>query len=472
MAPMKKENIEKIIQNLDKTISLSQRIDSNIIKINKYIQESPLSIIESFKIYTEPQKNIEALIKFYKLFLEVIRNNESHLKNLQHLNFYEGELKAIHSFYEIRNELDKLNGYNDIKVVKRYIDKIKEKSNITQPIFNSFFKYFGKDVTDKDLHPFSKFLEVYDEKPFIAKYCKVLFFKFSKKNEKDPEKILENIKNINNMFKEIETYNKKYLNEKNSEIVGQQIKQMVMIEMRDNLSSSLLVFENKFQFINLVLACDFFIQLQNKELQGKFSEFDDGILKVINNLFIKFIQKVNSIKEPNGLYEVEEFIYHLYRVIKLFEHKELHKMFFLYPDFKNNSQMKAYLGNLCIEKIFDLAVSLKGIQKNVYLLNNLHLIQFFYREYKGKKTIEYIEEKIDEIVKTWEVECDNKKGKDPTRFLDVNLDIQGKYYLPEDIKEILIREITKIVEKLTKQNRYRNGEQTLNLKLKKLFSGK
>lgn len=475
---MKDDQLQKLLKNLDKNTEITRKVENNIKEINKTIKYAPTDIINSFIKYTEPQKNISEIINFYKTVIECTEKINEEMKRIDALedNTDQNQIIAINAHYNIKDELRKLENYSDLNAIARLKEKTNKKIyNIVETLFTAFFKGFEKGRDTKDLKIISRFLLENDETSYLLKYVKIMFHKYSiKKDERDSAKVLDHLKNLKKTYGEIHRINVIYMDDAKTEILDKQIQQMLLIEYKDIISKILMDLENKYKDKNIVDACNWYLAVKDKEIASLFGEFDEEILKDIYNLQIKFLNNIDAIPKPNKKLLNEDFVYNLFRIFNLFENEELHAFFDLYRselDYKNYDEMKAVLSGTALDKIFNLSAKLKGIQKNVYLLNNIYLMINYCKEYQGKKLVEYISRYCDEIVKMWKDECDKRKG-DITQFLDVNFEIQKDYYLPEEIRTVVLEGIERIVLGMMERCTYKNGKEMLEMKMHQLYKGK
>ncbi|KAM0686330.1 hypothetical protein COBT_002449 [Conglomerata obtusa] len=344
--------------------------------------------------------------------------------------------------------------------------------NIKEPVTNAFFKKLNYSDDYESMKPLSMFLIEVDKNNFITSYCKALLAKY--KNKQNSE-FIENFKLLSDEFREIDSINNILMDEVNSEIVSKQIKLMIVIEIKGILTRVLLNYENKFKNENLYSCCKLYLYLNDEELKNLFQEFLENIETIIFNLFNNFFHSINEIKKPIKSFHNEEIIILTYKIIKNMDDRCFDDFFRRFRedlDFKNYEQLKLYLGNLLTNKVFENSEQLKGIQKDVYLINNLHLLQCFYKIHNKKRLIEYIDSFSNEIIQIWSSEC-KKRGKDEfTRFLDVNLEIQKNYFVPEELRDMIQKKVKEIINNNVKEKAYKNSTEVLNLKLDELFTGK
>lgn len=473
---MKEEDIVDILKLLEKNANISIKIDNNIDQINRKFAEIPSEIVETFKRYTDPQKNIEELISFYRTIIrciENIRKLEPGIVDSDETGI-DQYITSIDCYNRIEIELDGLKSYSDVSIVKKLqVQTRKTLEKALEPVFDVFFKHFmRKDVND--LRILSRFLIVNDETRFIQKYCKVLLHQHCVgQSKKECKVVLEKLRDIKTTFDKIGETNEIFLDDKNAEVVYNQLHQMILIDLKEAVSKILLDLENKFKIMNVVEACQFYIHLQEPVVRDYFKEFNIEILKVINNLFITLVNEINRIKKPNKKVLHESFVYALYKLLEVFKDKKLHLIFIELHDtfeFRNYPHMKIRFGQIACERVIELSAEFKGIQKNVYLLNNFCLIQFYCQEYLDIKITDYIIKFSDEIVKMWNKECEKKRGTDLTRFLDVNLEVQKQYYLPDELREGIIPRIRMIIDDVLKESTYKNNKGTIKQRVTSLFS--
>lgn len=496
---MEKEKLDKIINSLDKTNMLSQDIESNIAKINETISAAPISILESFEKYTDPQLNVQEINRFYRLFIEVIEQNNTH--KISH-DIKKNYIESMNNYYFVKTSLARLNEYIEIKIVKRYIEKTKKAispvlESLTDLFYKSFNEYLYEDseknssnglasersgsnldkhksliVKFDELVEVAHFLEHENEKMFIEQFCKTLIDKYKCKQNAE---FIEHLKALNDDFVKIQVLCKGMLNEKNSENVNIEVKQLIVVDAKSILSRILLNYENKYKQENLYSCTKLYLYLNKSEVKRYFLEFNENILKVIHNLLLTFLSKIDEVRKPKKDVKNEETIVLFFKTIKCFENDCFLEFFEKYRsgmEFKNYEQLKTFSGEILTDKIFELSKTLKGIQRNVYLLNNLYLLQFFYKVHKETPMVEFIEVHSNEIIQIWESEIRKRKESEFTKFLDVNLEIQSDYYLPETIRTNIVDKIRECVLDVCKEKTYKKGENVLRLKINDLFTGK
>ncbi|KAM0678671.1 hypothetical protein BDAP_000781 [Binucleata daphniae] len=250
------------------------------------------------------------------------------------------------------------------------------------------------------------------------------------------------------------------LNEKHAEIVNLEVKQMIVVDAKNILSRILLNYENKYKNENLYFCCKLYSYLNKDEVKQYFVEFFDNITKIIHNLLLTFFYKIDEIKKPNKDHKSEEIIVLTYKIIKCLENDCFTEFFVKYRsgiEYKNYKQLKTFSGKTLTEKMYKLSKTLKGIQKNVYLPNNLYALQFFYKIHDGVPLVERIENHSNEIIAIWESELKKRKGSEFTKFLDVNLEIQQEFYLPEEIRINIVEKIKENVLETCKEKTYKKG---------------
>ncbi|KAM0674257.1 hypothetical protein GVAV_002331 [Gurleya vavrai] len=468
---MNRENIANLIQNFEKTNRLTQNINKNILKIDQCIQEAPISVLNSFKIYTEPLENIQAITKFYKIIInavEDISKRDITITNNSLIN----EERLIEDYYAIDKILVNLDEYRDIKAVSRYIEKQREYLKKTiNPIQHNFFRKLSDEVNYENIKFISFFLIDVNRIDYLQNYCKFFISKFKSKQDAG---FVENLGKLGSIFDEINKINRTLIDEKNIEAVGNEIKQMIIIENKNVLMRILVNYEHQYRNENLYTCCKLFLYINQKEVINYFKEYYDEILININNLLLKFIHKIEEIKKPNKEFLSESYVVLSNKIIQIFSNKIFDVFFEKFKgqqEFKSYLQMKDFFCNFLTEKILFLGEKFKGIQKNVYLLNNLNVIIFFDKKYKDKRIIEYIEQYSEEIINIWDFECKKRKESDFTRFLDINLDIQANYHLPDENREMVREKIRDVILHYVKIKKYKKGNDILELKIKKIFAG-
>lgn len=473
---MNQDDLTDILQILDKNTYLTTKIDHNIDEINRKFDKLPKDLVETFRKYTLPQNNIEQLIKFYKTAINTIESIEKTEKSMNEDTKESSVKQQIHSITchnKIKGLLELLDGYKDIAIVRKYWIETENKLKKTKdPVFSVFFKNFLSEK--KDLQILSFFLIANDEKNFMQKYCKVLLHKYCiGRSKKETSFVLEKLLNVENVFNEIMSINELYLDEKNSEILYKELRQLILIDLKEAVSKVLIEFENKFKFENIMEACKFYMQLQEPVTQEYFKALDKELLKIMNNLFVTFFTEISKIKKPNKKYLHEPFVHIFNQILHIFKENKMKNLFMQLRkilEFQNHAQMRIRLGTMACERIIEISTVLKGIQKNVYLLNNFTIIHFYCHEYNDIAISDYIIKFSDEIVKMWDKECEKKKKKDVTRFLDVNLEIQKQYYLSEELREGIVPRIRIIIENLVRNSEYKGEKGTIKKRIKDLFS--
>ncbi|EJW02416.1 hypothetical protein EDEG_03158 [Edhazardia aedis USNM 41457] len=415
---------------------------------------------------------------------------------------FESENQAITLISKMKTHIEKISQYKEIRIVSQLINSTNDKiKNIEKQIERTFFTYFSslikvfksKKPTERStfclLTPEAKNTSNYliniDEKKFIKKHSEIFLSHYDYKNI-ESNKIFCVIRKLPGDLYHIETVNEFFLDTKNGAATSLFIKEVIFNEIRSSIAKILLEYENKYKEEYLVEVLRLYKELrQNKKVHFYFEDIEIEILKIFDNLVLIFLDRLSEISESNKLYQTESFVQTIYEIKSLFANSDLRKRYFnsrlLYRSPKN---MFDTLGSVLYNKVLSLSENMKGIQKNVYLINNLDVLVVFYREHNQKSVVSILEQCTKEIVKSWKMECEKRldefkefdllssgKTKRAHRFLDLNLSIQKEYNLPGDIRRHVLECLSPVINSYAKAVRFPDNYNALNDKIQALFSG-
>ncbi|TBU05603.1 hypothetical protein CWI36_0613p0010 [Hamiltosporidium magnivora] len=490
------EQEREFLFELESINKIGIEIEKDLKKIESYIKETPLSTLEAFKTYIEPKRNLDKIIYFYDLFLKSAENIYKQQEKIEIIKNkeivkeeFDKEIKIIKCLEKIKGELFNFKKYQDIHAVKKFCDEVNKNVNLNlEMLEKSFFKYIGHQFPNMNYKTkicnLSNFLYLNREKSiFVKKYVDLFIIKYgSRKIENKYIELVNRVICLHEWIEEVKKVNDFLFEEDITGSINKEILEKLMLELKVVISHALMDIDRKNKPENLIYLIKLYSSIKIKEnirdtnMEMLF-EFKKECLVLINNLLITFEQNIIHEKKNEKNFLCEQFNKTFLDFCDTFKENNncLEELIFKFQEnfaFENYDSFVNYYGVKCLRKTFDLSENLKGIQKCVYLLNNLDILQEYILEYKNIKIIEYLERNKNDIIKIWKNECEKRKHKESTEFLKLNLSIQRKYILPDLVRENIISQLSKIIFNLVSNSKYREHQDDLKNKINELFSGK
>ncbi|KAF7684121.1 hypothetical protein TCON_0681 [Astathelohania contejeani] len=483
---MKQElELKKYAEQLERTNKLSKQIELTLGKIQYQLDDIPLDITKKFDKYMLPKQNIDMIVNFYDTYILAMENIEKQKREIDEIkkneikkHGFSQELRLIECYNAIIIELNRIKRYKSVNIVNTYILEIEDfcKAVLTE-IKESYFivvnDLLNEMEINDDIFKISKFLlENCKKTELEGEYVKLFVDKFSSKSlSQKKNKLVERIETFKNLMHKIKIIIDSFIGPNN--VVYTEIRALLIIDIKDVLAKVLMDVENKSRDSD----CVFLIHLCRAIGYKNEFELDPFIaecFKLINNALISFESRLEKVKKHDKKLMAEEYNLLIVDIVKEFKMLELVKIN------ENESQLKKFLndfeegqtfedfknkwGTMCIKKTYSLARNLGTLERHIYLLNNFYEIQKIITRYEDTALAGIIDSSAKSIIKIWNDEC--KKRADPMNYIKRNIDVQGKYFINEDMRPYLIEKIERIVKDVL-GHKYKKKDFALDL----LFSG-
>lgn len=463
--------------------------------INEKVRSAPLDTMSKLNAFIEPQNSIKKVIDFYKIFIAVekaVKTNRAFLesevpqeKEFNHIKLLKNK-EFLGKMETILTSIKKVYFYNKVLIVSEFLRSheafIEKNLHMCE---NSFLHSLRKDLPSyEELGiEFCRFLiRNRDRKSFFDKYAKAFYDKFRFRSfESRLDEVLEKAFATEGLFEEIDRTNNALLEKEDAENMTRIITEMLMADRKSKVSEVLMNLSkrNKPEDIAFIIALSSFFRIPQNKLGSVFRHLEDlrsECLKLANNLLITLYEKIGLTTTANKFCDTEPFVIQANTILRgMIKNKGFATEIIMRCDFVSSKTVEELcdeFGTKCYEKIEEILVTVTGVRRHIYLINNFYVLQNFLKEYNNRRLSDYITEAKREILDVWRRECDKRKGLDVTSFLDTNLEIQKRYFLPSDIRQELMEHLSGIIADMVESSIYNGSKKAALEQLSQLFSGK
>lgn len=465
---MNKDEYEKLTETLQKTDKISQALSKIYKKMERHIQNTPPTILETFERYSIPKKNLDCAIQFHEDFIKYSEDLE---KNVSTINSYEKDrepnikkdLGAVNAYESVKAHNNKIRKYQAINIVDAKIKK-SEKSleGVYDLIRKRFFVLIKSNFLNEleGLNKICNFLTTYGNKSEIIEgYIKIYTSKYCFEGElgqtdsfikriNDSEKLFTSIQKMNMFLFETETY--EFLNKNMIHLLKEDMKTNMMkfLDLVDRR-------KNKNDIFALFAIYD----------TAKSHEID--VLKHLHSLFQQLFRYIGDIENINSDFCVERFVTFTGRVVGAFTENLIKDYIDQYGKalkVKEQSAFEEKILQTLYTKIKDLAINENELNKNVYMLNNTsHLIKT--RSNIGEKVLfDDLQDYKKDIVEYFRDEglrCE----RNCTLFVNSTINCLLKMTIPSETKNYIFENVKKVLRELYKKKKYDGNPEDVLSKL-------
>lgn len=488
---MSHQDPEKIIETIFET---SQRIDQICNDIYKNVEQTKMDVIKEFNPYIQPKKNLDSVLSFYNSFIKAyettvkmsqkivaIYGEEINIIDLQSIT----KNNLIGIFKTIKAEQANIVDFVGIKIVEDLITVSNDLQNkVISRIYPVYFEnLLNKSADDDNMKSISDFLmEFSDKKSFLGKYSNAILDKTSYEDiGLDRKRLLERTKDIEGHFLMINKYNIKILGGADAQNINRGLNKLLLISLKKAIADNLLVVEKEENLGSIPFCVELNSHLrQSDETEIKEVEelyiFKGEINKLMCNIFLAFVENIKMIQYPNKFCDIETVTLNLKRALdSLEDNKNVSRVFIKNygPFFKVNNieEMCEYFSRMVLQKVIELSSNLDKIKRSIYLINNFFTLKCFVEEVDGLNLKETIDENVNLLVEVWKDELESKSGRRFTTFVETNLASFKSYYLPDEVRRVVVPKIKTIIWENILTKGFQGDENALNGTINEIFTG-
>lgn len=454
---MKVEEYEKIIDALDKIDKISRNLDQIYNNMRKNTESTPLSILDTFEKYTVPMKNLDLTIKFYDDLIDYLKTTNN---SMSVLNNYakeknktnEKDVHAVKACRNIKVGNSSISKYKSITIVRKQID-------VTENIFNSLFnvikKRFFSLIKDNLLHTLSGldqmslFLIEYGNKSeIVEKYMSMYINEYSfKKDLSNNAKFVERVVGSSELFENIKRMNMFLFPAEVHEMLNRNMIHLLKEDMKTNIFRLLNLIDRRNDLDDIFTVFSIYKVVKNHDIDML------GYLDTLFRHFFRYIDDVSSINEkPN----VEEFVVYAGRIVQSFDECFLDDYIEHYGKNFNVSTRAEFEDKIMLTlymKIKHLSLSMHGLKKNLYLLNNVNYLMKIRNNIGDIALFDDLQKYKKEIINTVKDDASKCRGNS-TKFVNTTMVFFKENKLPKEMKNYMLENIKKIFKEITKQHTY------------------
>lgn len=459
---------------LQKCIAHAAKITTIQSNINNKISQTPLESLSHLENFTS-HKNFTDLIEFYKNILEIddsLRKTNFKLKSKVYSVGHIQENKIVEKIEVFWETLSKLDQYDGILVAEdlknTYLMDFKTNLDALKMSFFHSLKKFAPEM-ENGVKPLAIFIRKnLNRLEFEEEYVKTFFNKFKMSEEPKTNEVIEKINDWK--IPKIKRSTLEIFGD-DSEPLVKVIEGLLLVDAKIKVSKMLLNIEKKNKPDDIVVCIA--IYEGTSKIKG-FSELVEEIIKLSSNLLLTLYSKIGVAQAPNKYCDAESFVASAAVICKGTQKNvsftnDVRKI----SDFiEKGCGLGVILGSKLYNKIHELAQSLNGIKKCVYLINNLFLISSFYEFHENSLIRSECADQCDALCGVWETELNKRSNRDLTSFIDTNLLVQKSYLLPDGYRNDAVKRISSLIEKFSANNLYSNKKEVLKEYLDNLFTGR
>eukprot|EP00866_Antonospora_locustae_P000328 jgi/Antlo1/328/1654 len=462
---------------------------------NDEVRDAQLANIDSLDELMRPRDNIKRAIEFYEIFISTDRDVASGIDHLKKDTHYNGipSLGHLDSSMFVERMVDVLCSMSRLRAYER-VDIVRDFEKQHRPFIdmnikiceNAFFhslRRYAPGFEAPHAPKFAKFLaECWDRKRFLDRYVEVFYERFRfRSSETRFGDVVARIAGHQSLFSEIERTCSALLGPVDADNATRSITEILLADTKQKVSSMLMVIEKRGRpedvaFL-LALAPIFAPPLNKFEpMFGRFRDLKEECCKMFNNLIAALYERIGSTTAPNKFCDTESFVIHTNTIVKAVRRNESLGLTFMdrCPLIASKSvrDLEVELGSKCYEKVVNVSRSITGIRRSTFMINNLYVIQNFLEEHGGEKLHDMIAECSKEIVQVWRKECEKRRGTNITGFLNTNIEVQKRYFLPDDVRAEVVEGVVDVVRSAVENSVYSITAADMFEGLSQIFSGR
>ena len=475
--------------------SLAARIERLQEKINARIREMPVSVMDNLDPFVEPRKFAEGAIVFYETLisasetvsskLEAIRSSISGDEEVKHLASLQksGFVEHMGAIQECMRALEMYSGFFVVEDFAR-IHRAQISSRLRmceESFFYSLRKHAPKCAQEAPV--FARFLaESMEKRDFVQRYIDTFYQKFMFKDfEIKGAAILGKVSGMHSTFLEIERTNTGLLGPEMAEDITKMVTEMLMADAKQKTAATLMNVDKRNNPDDIAFVAELYSVLGVPEdrfgpVFSHLSDIKDECLKLASNLLVTLYEAIDLATAPNKFCDAEAFTVSAGRILTAIKrYEEFGRAFVASCPITSSmtcEELLTEVGTKCYSKVVEVSRTISGVRRCIFLINNIYIIQKFLNERDGRDLSEQIRRNQTEIVSVWRRECDVRRGTDITSFLNSNIDIQKRYYLPDPIRGSVKGGVQQIVEESLALSTYKGSIRQLREELQHLFLGR
>ncbi|AFN83943.1 hypothetical protein EROM_101280 [Encephalitozoon romaleae SJ-2008] len=484
-----------ILHKLKKCAEISREIETQANRLSSLVERLQLSVIDGFRPYINPKKNIGKLLSFYNSFIltkETIEKEKSKVIKVfgeSEKRFLPRDLKMLlekkvmESAQTLIDMSSVLKEYREVKIVGLEINSLNEFIEKTMDgISESFFGSLRRSGEYKpEFREFAAFLlSNGNRRRFMSKYTDTVYSTLGFDDiGTDIKILLERTTNLEKFLLGIIKMNNNILGKENSEVTNIGLLKMFIIGLKRAIADNLMKMEKEEDISNipaLIMLNDQLNYSGDKRI-GVVEElfvFKDSIHKIICNSILRYFEDLDMMMEPNKHCGTEELCLKMKRALDAFyDHRNVSEVFVSKygKDFELEASQDIFekFSAKTVEKILFLAETLKGIPKSMYIINNIYIFRNYLKNIEGIPIEKMIEINLEDVLGVWKKEISKRKEEDITLFLDKNIESQGRYHLPKGLGEKLASDVEKTVNDALKNKKYKGDYGDLKNSISKLY---
>lgn len=496
--PMNAKANRDVLDRLKRYAELSREVESKLRALEAQVGSTKLTAVDGFKPYINPKRNVSSLLSFYDTFMSARDCIETEYGRLSGV-FGEakekdgfsprdlGKLKekeVLESMQRLIEVEKTLRGYENIRMVATELDSLNRFiGKVLDALSESFFISLKKlPEKDPELLEFAAFLlSNTDKKAFISEYTNTVYSIMGFDDIGTNTKLLlDRTKNLTRFFSGIVEMNDHILGVENSKATNTGLLKMFIIGLRRTIADILVITEKKEKAEDIPFLVSLNSHINHSagpriDVIEELFVFKNEINKIIYNCMLGYFEELSVLESPCKCSDVEPLCIEIIDVLNAFyDHRDVAEAFAsAYGsdlNVRTAEDMFVEFSSRTIERVLVVADSLRGIAKDVYVINNVYGFQNYLEETNGIPISEMISASVKNILEVWEKELYKRKEDDITDFLDKNIENQSKYLLPAEIRGALVGRISKLIADTLKNKKYTNGVEELHSSIAKLYS--
>lgn len=474
---------------------LALRIERVRDDTNDKVRDAQLAEMGGLDELMAPRDNIKRAIEFYKVFISTDRDVASGIALLRRDVHYEGtpslgildSSMLVERMEEVLGSMSRLRAYERVDIVRDFTKQHRPFIDMNiKTCENAFFHSLRRHAPGFEAPhapKFARFLvEHTDRKRFLDRYVGVFYERFRfRSSETKFGDVVARIAGHQSLFSEVDRTCGALLGPDDAENAARGIIEMILADTKQKVSSMLMVMEKRgrpedIAFL-LALAPILAPPLNKFEpMFGRFRDLKEECYKMFNNLIASLYERIGSATAPNKFCDTEPFVLHANTIVKAIRRSEGLGLSFMdrcpLIASKSVKDLEVELGSKCYEKVMGVSGSIAGIRRSTFLINNLYVMQNFMEEHGGRKLRDLIAECESEIVQVWRKECEKRRGADITGFLNTNIEVQKRYFLPDDVRTGVVAGVTDVVRSAVEGSVYSGNVADMLEGLSQIFSGR
>lgn len=467
---MKKEDTSR--QYLQVLSASSSKIDDRLSRLLSVLEGTDYKVLDSFKPYTTPKRNIEKLNKFYTLYTTTVKTIGDIRMDLSRTALKDGKPERVLGLKELLDTgvLEKISKIHDmerqmlefksVKMVGAYLsDTGKYVDELVSTIKASFFQSLGRLPRVPELAPeFAAFLlENCDNREFLGEYTKSAYGHLCLVNTKvNPTTLLQQTRNLSKYFNLIIQVNGEILGREAAHNINVGLITLIVLNLKKSIGDLLIQIDANNDPKNIPFLVRLRKQLKHspgpkiKELEGLFV-FKPQIDKLILNCFIQFFANLELLKTPNDSCRPEKICQTMSEILHAFSKATRVREIWVStygPSFGvyHADDLGTNFSNKCLMKIQKFAERMDGTARYIYLINNQHLFRK-YSKGNGKMSMkELIHHNARFILGLWKIEMEKASSiSELNNFLENQISTQANYALPHSTSKKITEELGDMV---------------------------